>query len=198
MELQELKNQWTSVDERLKKQEVLNTQMVEKILKDKSKGALSKLKNMEKLEVVVLFFVTYFAIWLLNSNLHSDLFFREITLIVGIAVGFIGIVLGCYALMRYLAKIDFSKNIKDNSLFMSRYSIFYRKKKMANYFIIIPVMFLLLALFIYERGAYLHFWIIFIVGLLIAIGGSMRTYRVYEKKIQTIKEGLAELSELDE
>ena len=198
MELQELKNRWISVDERLKKQEVLNTRMVEEMLKNKSKGALSRLINFEAFTAIVLLAAIPLCIWGISVR-FADTFFPKITMIVGIAMCIIGLVLTCYALRTYLAKIDFSGNIKDNMQYVNKYSIFYRKMKMAGYFVVSPVVSLFLILSYYEFNVTFHLWALLIVGLLAATGVTIWIYKaVYDKNIQTIKESLAELSELEE
>ena len=198
MELQELKNRWISVDERLKKQEVLNTRMVEEMLKNKSKGALSRLINYEAFTAIVLLAVIPLCIWGVSVR-FADAFFPKILMTTMIAICVIGLILTCYALRTYLAKIDFSGNIKNNMQYVNKYSVFYRKMKIANYFIIIPVMSLFGILSYYEFNVTFHLWALLVVGLLVAIGGSVWTYKaIYEKNIQTIKESLAKLSELEE
>ena len=202
MELQELKNRWTSVDEKLKKQEVLNTRMLEEVLKKKSGGALSRLINKGIVESVVLFLIIFLGIWSLNSNTISILPLTTIAVIAGIVACLTDIVLNCYALMKYLTKIDVSKNIKDNSLYVNKLNTFYRRWKKVDYFIFIPVASILVALFLYEFSTVLNagirLWMFSTMILLMVIGYIIWIYKASEKNIQTIKESLAELNELEE
>ena len=198
MELQELKNQWTSVDEKLKKQEVLNTRMVEEVLKKKSKGALSWLMYREKRDITIAFVMILLAVLFLNNDFVSIFVFLPLLVIAGIAIYFTEIICGSYVLIKYLTKIDFSKNIHDNSLFIVKYKNFTRKYKMVEYIIFIPVTFLLLALFLYESNAGILWWVFSFVVLLMVTSFTVWFYKATEKDIKTIKESLAELNELEE
>ena len=199
MELEELKNRWTSVDERLKKQEMLNTRMVEEMLKDKSKGALSKLINYETLSGTVSLAAIPLGFWLLSEPRFADTFFPKLIFIAVIIMATVQVILSGYALRNCLMKINFSANIRDNMSFVNKFGIYYRKTKMANYLIVIPVLSLLGILSYYELNASFHLWVFLIAALLFATGITIWIYKaVYDKSIQTIKESLAELSELEE
>jgi preprotein translocase subunit SecG len=198
MELEKMKTAWTSVDKRLKKQEVLNTRIVTEMLQNKSSRALSRLINFEASTAIVLLAAIPLCVWWMNVR-GADTFFPKITMIAGIIICVIGLVLTYYALRNYLTKIDFSGNIKDNMQYVNKYGIFYRKMKMAGYFVIFPVISLLLILSYYEFKVPAHLWITLTVGLLLTIGVAIWIYKaIYDKNIQTIKESLAELSELEE
>jgi hypothetical protein len=201
MELEELKNRWTAVEERLKKQELLNTRMVEEMLKNRSKEALRKLINGEIMNVAMaVIVILFFAIVALYRNPFAGLSFEAALTIVCIVISLSSGIDSCYLLMKYLTKIDFAKNIKGNTLLISQYSAFYKKGKKSVYFIVTPVVFLLLALFYYELGALTHWfpWIVLIVALLMTVGLVIWIYKVIEKNTQTIKESLIELSEFEE
>jgi drug/metabolite transporter (DMT)-like permease len=138
-------------------------------------------------------------IWLLNDTRFVNTLFPKTMFVVCIIIGAAGTINGCYVLWNYLMKIDFSKSINDNIHYVNKYSIFYRKMKMAGYLVIFPIMFLLSILSYYELKATFHMWLFLIVTIVIAIGVTIWMYKsVYEKNIQSIKESLAELSELEE
>jgi len=198
MELQELKNRWTSVDERLKKQEVLNTRIVEEMLKNKSKGALSKLINMYILCVAVA--IIAIPIFVTSIFPFSGFSFGFALMVVAIVVCLSSGIESCFILRKYLMKIDFVKNIKDNMLLINKYNALAQKHKKNAYFIVYPVTFLLLALVYYEVGAFTHLvgWIVFISALLGAAVWMIWVTKFTDKNIQAVKEGLVELSELEE
>ena len=199
MELNELKNAWTSVDERLKKQEILNTRMVQEMLRNKSSNSLNKLINLEIFSLVTSLLVIPLMVWLLTFRFYENFIFPKITLIVIIAACIVGIILGCYSLINYFMRIDFSKNIKNNMHYVNRYNIFYRKSKMANYFVIIPILSSLGILVYYELKVPFYLWVFLFVSLTTAIGFTIWAYKkVYDKNIQTIKKSLEELKELEE
>ena len=199
MELEELKNVWTSVDERLKKQEILNARIVQKMLKNKSSRLLSKLINLEIFGIIVLLLAIPVCIYAFNLPHIVNTFFPTITLVVGLVICVFGIILGCYTLQRYLTKIDFSKNVKDNMHYVNKYKILYRRGKLVNYCIIIPVISLLLILSRYEITTPFYLWIFLVVALISMIAFTVWMYkRVYEKSIQSIQKNLEELEELEE
>ena len=199
MELNELKNAWASIDERLKENEMLNKRMVQEMLGDKSKKSLSKLINYEIFNIIMLLLALPICVWALTiSNLHN-FFFPKILFVVIIAVSIFGIVWGSYTLKKYLLKIDFSKNIKDNMHYVNKFTIYYKKSKMINYFGIIPVFSVLGISSYYELKAPFHLWIFLFVVLTVATAITFWIYkRVYDVSIQSIQKSLDELSELEE
>jgi hypothetical protein len=198
MELEELKTAWTSVNERLKKQEMLNTRMVEEMLKNKSSRSLNKLKSFEVFNASIILFIPL-CIWLLNDPHFVNTTFPKIIFIVCIALCLLAVIGSFYTLKKYLLKIDFSENIKDNIQCVNRYSIFYRKGKMISLFVILPILSLLGILSYYELKASFQLWVFLFVALILMFGITIWIYKaIYEKSIQTIKKSLEELSELEE
>ncbi len=198
MELEELKNVWTSVDERLKENEMLNKRMVQEMLNNKSNKSLNKLVNTEMFNIIVLLLALPLCIWLLNFRFGNFLF-PKIMFVVVIAVSIFGIVWGGYTLKKYLLKIDFSKSIKDNMYYVNKFAIYYRKSKTISYFVIIPVVSALGILSYYELKAPFHLWIFLFVCLTIGVVTTFWIYKkIYDVNIQSIKKSLEELKELEE
>jgi hypothetical protein len=198
MELDELKNVWALVDERLKENEMLNKRIIQEMLRDKSNKSLNKLINYELFSIIILVLVIPLFIWLLNTRFINALF-PKILFVVGIAISIFGIVWGGYTLKSYLLKIDFSKSIKDNIYYVNKFMIYYRKSKMINYYILIPVISLLCILCYYELKAPFHLWIFLFAGLIVGIGFTCWTYKkIYDVNIQSIQKSLDEIRELKE
>ena len=199
MDLNELKNAWASVDERLKGNEMLNKRIIQGMLSDKSNKSLNKLVNTEIINIILLLLVIPFWIWLFNFHLLGNLFSLKTLSLVGIAVSVFGIICGGYTLKKYLLKIDFSKSIKDNMHYVNKFTIYYRKGKMINYFCITPVFSLLGILVYYELEAPFYLWIFLFVILTIAIVTTYWIYKkIYDVNIQSIQKSLEELKELEE
>ena len=198
MDLDELKNAWASVDERLKGSEMLNKRIVQEMLSDKSNKSLNKLVNSEMLSIVAHLLLIPLFIWLLNNRFLNALF-PKILFVAGIIFSVIGIIWGSYTLKKYLLKIDFSKNIKDNIYCLNKFILYYRKMKMITYCITTPVLYLLGVLSYYELKASFHLWILLFVAMIV---GVLLTYWIYKKvydvNIQSIQKSLEELSELKE
>jgi len=199
MELQEMKNVWASVDARLKENEMLNKRIVQEMLHKKSNKSLSKLANYEVFSLVLLVFALPVTIWAFNLPHLTNALFPTITFAVILVVIVYGIISGCYTLLRYFTKIDFSKNVKENMHLVNKYNMFYRKSKLANYFIIIPVFSLLGILSYYELKAPFYLWIFLVVVLITMTIVTYWIYKkVYDTSIQSIKKSLEELEELKE
>ena len=74
MELDELKNAWALVDERLKENEMLNKRIVQEMLSTKSNRSLNKLINSELRGLIALLFMIPICIWALNTRYINLLF----------------------------------------------------------------------------------------------------------------------------
>lgn len=196
MESDDLKNAWTALDDRLKKNELLNKRMVQDMLCTKSNKSLNKIANTEVFNVIVLLLAIPLCIWLLNNRFEKFLF-PKITFIFGIVVSILGIILSVYTLKCYFMKIDFSKKVNDNIYYMNKYNIFYKKGKKINYFIIIPIFALLGMLSYYELNVPFHLWIFLLVALTIGIAMTFWIYKKYDFNILSIKKNLEELKELE-
>ena len=208
MELENLKTAWTSVDERLEKKEILNTEMIEKMLKKKSNKSLRKLKVWGLVSYIFGFlFVIY--IWF---PLLRDLCFGDIYLIIGgvlvilVTIIFVAMIAISISAFKHLLKIDFSENIKDNIYYVSQYNLLYRKGKRVGNLLAITILPFFVIIFLrhpvdYDYNyAMFAIFVIFIsamIGVAYLIRSIINKF-VYDKNIQTIKESLAELSELEE
>jgi len=198
MDLNELQNAWASVDERLKENEMLNKRIVQEMLSNKSNKSLNKLINTELFSIIGLLLVIPLCIWALNYRFLNSLFPKLIFVVV-LIISIIGIIWSSYTLKKYLLKIDFSKSIKDNMYYVNNFFIYYRKSKMINYYIIIPIISVLMILSYYELKAPFHLWIFLFVALTIGIIVTFWMYKkIYDVNIQSIQKSLEELSELKE
>ena len=195
MELENLKTAWTSVDERLEKKEILNAEMISETLKNKSNKLLKKLK-MEEFSTILI--IPMFS-WLLISNLRrSNDIFPQIMTALFVLLIFIICFMRVYAYLKYLRKIDFAKNIKDNIDYAYRYGVVYRRIKMTMY--LLPITFI--GLFIRQAYVYdmsLAYWItMFVISGVFMVVVAISFYRSIYRNIRVLKESLAELSELEE
>ena len=198
MDLDELKNAWASVDERLKGSEMLNKRIVQEMLSDKSNKSLNKLVNYEMFNIILLLLVIPLCIWMFNTRLINFLF-PKILMVTGILFSVFEIILRSYILKKYLLKMDFFKSIKENIYYVNKFSIYYKKWKMITYCIIIPIVSLLCILCYYELKASFHVWIFLFAALIVGFLLTYWTYKkVYDVNIQSIQKSLEELSELKE
>jgi len=196
MELDELKNTWTVLDEQLKKNEMLNKRIIQEMLYKKSSKSLSWLINMDFFSATV-FLVIPFLIWLYNSPVTKNKLFPKIFCIVLIVFCILTTIWSCYKVFKYLIKIDFTKIIKDNIQLVNKYAILIKYEKIVGYYFVIPVLFLLGILIYYEQKANLFFWIFLIVVYIFATIMTYWSYKkIYDSNIQSIKKSFEELEEL--
>ena len=95
-------------------------------------------------------------------------------------------------------KIDFSKGVKDNMYYLNRYNIMLKQEKMST-FILFPILAILGALCYYEFKTNLFYWTFLIVAVAIGVLISYWMFkRIYDTNIQSIKQSLDELKELNE
>jgi hypothetical protein len=97
-----------------------------------------------------------------------------------------------------LSKIDFTKVLKNNLLYINKYSIYIKYEKLIGYYFLIPLV-VVTCTFLYVRmHAPLFAWVfmscVFIATTLFVI----YFYRLYNKNISTIQQNLKELRELKE
>jgi len=199
MELDELKNTWTVLDEQLKKNEMLNKRIIQEMLYKKSSKSLSWLMNTEFFSVIVALLSLPLCIWIFNYNNHF--FIRTISskilVIIGIATCIIGLIWQSYKILKYLIKIDFSKIIKNNMQWINKYAILIKYEKIIGYFVVIPLFSLFGILSYYELKVNFLSWIYLTALLLVAVILSYWSYKkIYDSNIQSIKKSLEELEEL--
>jgi len=198
MELEELKNTWAVLDERLKKNEMLNKRMVQEMLCNKSNRALNKLMNTEFFSMLTLLVIPL-CIWLYHQPRFENILSAKILYIVVIVTCILSAIWNCYKILKYLRNINFSKSIGDNLYYINKYNITIKKEKIVNYFVIFPVFSLLGILGYYELKATFSLWIFLFIVLTIGIATSYWMYKkIYDANIQSIKKSLEELKELKE
>ncbi|MCL2246433.1 MAG: hypothetical protein FWC10_04900 [Lentimicrobiaceae bacterium] len=200
MELDELKNRWTVLEKQLKKNEILNKQLVLGMLHKKSDKSLNRLINTDVISIIIYFLLIPVGIWYYNVKFPSmgALLSLKIFAIAVISVAVMGIIWISYKL-RYLKKIDFLKSIKDNMYCITKYAMMIKQEKLASYYLVAPVIFISGAFVYYELKVTLSFWSILIVALIAGLIISVWMYKkIYDSNIQSIKLNLEELRELEE
>jgi hypothetical protein len=199
MELDELKNTWTVLDEQLKKNETLNKQIIQEVLRKKSNKSLSRLINTNFVNLCIWLLAIPVSIWGYHYWASFEILLFPKILFVAIGISSIFIVIWSYFPLKNLMKIDFSRNLKDNMYHIHKYAIMLKKEKITVYFGLIPIYYLLGGLCYYEFNANFSLWTFLIVALFISITTTYWMYkRIYETNVQSIKKSLEELKELTE
>jgi hypothetical protein len=196
MEMEELKKLWTSLDERLNKQEVLKESMIKEMIYSKSNKSVSKLLNYEVWGAATNLLVIPFLVFLCNERYKELLavkFFAYAMILLCIIF-----VIWQLIKIRGLIKVDFMKNISHNSLLIRKYSIQLQREKLAMHFVGAIAAFFCILLYA-SLHASLHAWVFLTCMLLFS---SLYTYYIrksfYNKHIDSIRKSLEELKELEE
>ena len=159
---------------------------------------MKRLKSQELSTIVII----PMFLWLLISNLRcNDYIFPQIMIALFVSLIFIICFMRIYAYLRFLRKIDFAKNIKNNIYYAYRYEVVYRRIKMLLYFLLIPVIGLYgrLIYFYNVHDMTLSYLItMFVIACVFIATVSILLYRSVYKNIKTLKESLEELKEFEE
>jgi len=198
MELSELKNTWTVLEEQLKKNEMLNKQIVQEVLYKKSNKSLNRLINVDFIGLIVVLVAIPVCIWGYNQPGIENILSVKIFFIAMAVICMLTAAWYVYKL-KYALKINFSKNVKDNIYCINKYTILLKKEKLATYFGLVPIITLLGAFCYYELKASFSLWVFLIVAITFAVVAEYWLYkRYYDTNIQSIKKSLDEMKELEE
>ena len=196
MELDELKEAWTALDVRLKKNEELKESIILEMMQSKAVKKVNWFIALEKFSVALLILLIPFIIYSFDKFGGRYPFWDALTLF-SAAVCFVYPFWGVYKL-HGLMKFDLTKNVGNNILCMNRYSIqLIREKKILTYFV--GPVFLIAGVLTYASlKATLPLWTFLIC--IFCLGGlaSYWSYKKYHKNIESIIRSLEEIRELKE
>jgi hypothetical protein len=196
MELNELKNTWTVLEEQLKKNEMLNKQIIQEMTYKKSNKSLNRLINVDFLGLAVMLLLIPVCGWCYMWLKH--VLSARILLSVASVACILGVIWYVYKL-KNLLKINFSKEVKQNMYVINKYIILVRKEKLATYFVLTPILGLLCAFCYYELKASFSLWIFLIAALTLGMVAEYWLYkRYYDANIQSLRKSLEEMKELEE
>ena len=196
MELEELKNAWASVDERLKKQEILRESIIREMICKKTNQSLKRLLWSDGTGIPVLLLVFPVIVYV-YVNFGGKQIFWDLAVIAA-GVFFIAylpfLIYRVYGLMQ----IDLSESIKNNLFYINRYNIQIKREKMIMTFVG-PVFLILVGLVFIEAKANISLWTLWICICIFLVLYAYWSYnKFYNKHIQSIQKNLEELRELQE
>lgn len=195
MELDELKNTWTSLDERLKKQEVLKENIMRELLHTKSDKALNRLIGLEVFGDIVILLIIPVIIYAIN--LHIDWVEYRIFMYAMLVVSVLTVCWQTYKIYG-LMKVDFSKTVSTNIEHANKYNIRIKREKIVMLFFV-PVL-LLFCVYLYAQlnvsGTLWGFMTCSFIALILFSVWSYK--KLYDKNIKSILKSLDELKELEE
>jgi len=196
MELEELKTVWASVDERLKKQEILKESIIREIISGKINKSLNKLFWNDSIGIPILLLLIPFLVYAYGKAGGKYILWDSIVIFAGVlsVVYLPFLIYRVYGLM----KINISGNIKENLFYINRYKIQIKMEKY-SYAFVMPVLFIFTGFWFMEAKMNASQWALLICIIVLAALVFYWSYnKFYDKNIQSIKKNLEELEELKE
>ena len=197
MKLDDLKEAWTALDNRLKRTEQLKETIILEMIQTKANKLINKLLNWEVFGAIVLLLITPFSIIMLD--LFGGRFPMWDILMLSVIIVCIALFIWQLYKIRGFMKVDLSKNIRDNIYYMNQYNIRTKREMMIMSFILGPIMAILGILTYASMKASFSLWIFLLFAIILATLASFWQYkRLYGKNIDSILKSLDEIRELKE
>lgn len=195
MELDELKNTWLTLDERLKKQEVLKENIMREMLHTKSDKALGRLIAYEIFGIIILLLVIPIPIYgiILPVKLQAYEIFMY-----SVLVSILGLL--CWVLFKLyiLTRINFSKPVISNIYHINKYNILIKKEKQFM-FLFIPLI-MGGCIYLYTKlNVSTMLWVLMTCIFMASLVFTLWSYKkIYDKNIDSIQKSMDNLKELEE
>lgn len=196
MEFEELKNTWSALDERLKRQEALKENIIKEMLKSKSGEALNRLINYTYFGIIICLIVIIPLVYRMTSTYFGV--FKTSIFIMGIGMLLLSIIIGIYNIT-LLNKIDFTKKITSNIKLVENYNIRIKKQLAGIYALAFIFIALAIIAGLISPNMETWRWIAIIACIPVAITLAIWEYkRIYKFNIDSISSSLKEIRELEQ
>ena len=195
MELDNLKEAWAALDNRLKRDEKLKESIILEMMKSKAGKLVNRFVALEIINVVVVLLGIPFCLFTLERFAGKYLTVN-IMLIFIIVICILNCFWGIYKLYG-LMKIDLSKNVGNNILCVNRYSILLDYEKRIGYFLI-PALMIFGLLSYASMNVAASRWFFMICVFVVCTFICLWSYKMYRKGINSILKSLDEIRELKE
>lgn len=197
MELEELKNTWNLLNNKLEEDKSLKESLILEMIHTKADKSVNRLINYEIFSVVVLILlIPIMSYWYYRFG--GKFIMWDIYILYTLAVCLLA---ACYCVFKIqeLMRIDLAKKVSENMYYTNRYNIRIKREKLYLNLIVGPV-FVVLAIFMaIEMKVRLDVWIFLICVFILASLGTYWSYkRIYDKNIASILKSLNEIKELEE
>lgn len=193
MELDKLKENWGTLNERIEQNEILNKRIIREMIQNRTNSAQSRLFRYDLFSLIL---VTLFCFLLPFLWIQTIMVFPSFLVLLGVML---------FALCMEAAKLSclLRFNIETKSLYeLSRLTLRYQQLVKWNYtYGVLIAVLAVIAVFLFQgSNIYLDSWRIWVVCIAFAIGIllSFLQIRFQQKNIQSIKQGLKELEEFME
>ena len=210
MNLENLKSEWSAMNDRMENREILEEKMYCQILNSKSDQSLSRLVAYEVVGLIfgILFIPVLFYMFNMFNNTE---FINKLPKAMAEQMGFVRtVIIGAIVflvlciiwigtkLFTLLLKINFNKPLKNNLLNIGKYAIYIKYEKLIGYYFVIPLAVFIAVIHYARIHASLFWWVLMSCSLIAMILYVIYFYRLYDKHISTIQQNLEELRELEE
>jgi len=210
MNLENLKSEWSAMNDRMEKQEIFKEKMYCQMLNTKSDKSLSRLVAYEV--VGLIFGILFIPVLVYMFNKFNDaeiinkvpkVFAEQMGFLRTVTIGAIvflvlTIIWMGIKLFFILSKINFVKPMKDNLFYVNKYAIYIKYEKLIGYYFVFPLV-VAICIFHYAKiHASLFWWVLMSCSLIAMILFVLYFFRLYDKNISTIQQNLEELRELKE
>ena len=197
MELEEMKERWAALNDRLERTEMLQESVIRELVQTKGEKSVSRLINWETFGFVVTILIIPYSVYVYHRfGGHFamwDLFIRVAIVVDGLPVLWTGYKL--YGLM----KIDFTKVVKENILRVNRYTVQITREKIFTAAIIGPLFVILSVVMSIEMKAPDFIWdVLFGVVVATTVACYWLYKREFDKNIRRLQESLAVIEEVGE
>lgn len=199
MELNELKNIWQELDQKIEKNNILNDKVIKDMLQTKGNKSISKLMAFEVLSLILLVAMIPVFLFLLaffqnaTSHLNYTIVFIKLMIIFCVlAVVWYGVKI------YFLNKIEMRRSIKDNIYNITRYKLLLKREIQIS-FILYPIILGVCIYHFYTVKATVLLWVLLICLWLVVLVFVIWFYKkVTQKHIKSINQSLDELKDLEE
>lgn len=197
MELEDLKNSWTALDNRLKENNALNETIILKMVQGKAEKSVSKLLRSEIIGTIVLVLALPFIAYSIEMNHERMNLFWNLLMIVSGVICLFAIFWQTYKIS-ILLKIDFSREINSTIFHVNRYQIRIKWEFFMVIYFAIPLLFTLGILSYAEAKASISLWIFLACISLLAMFIVWFSKKKYKKTYEDILTNINEIKELKE
>jgi len=194
MNLENLKSEWSAMNDRMERQEIFKEKFFCQMLNAKSDKSLSRLIKYEVINVIACLLLIPVCLYFMCK----EGFEMTRPVMIG-SIVFLGMCVFWYSFkVLVLSKIDFTKTLKDNLLVINKYSIYIKYEKNFMYYILMPVAFVVCTIYYSILHTPLFVWLsLSCIGISLTIF-TYYVYRLYNKNVSTIQHNLEELRDLEE
>ena len=203
MNLENLKSEWSAMNDRMEKQEMLKEKIFSQMLNTKSDKSLNRLIAYEVVSLIinVLVIPVLIYIYKLKTNVgqvnDTAMFFLR-TVVIG-AIVFIVLSIVWYGIKVFvLSRIDFTKTLKNNLFYINKYAVYIKYEKLIGYYFLIPLIVVISTFYFLKMHISLYLWASLSCIGIAAILITVYFYHLYNRNISTILQNLEELRELEE